>query len=176
MNSNLYNPLSNESVRLLKLISSSHEVGLHIESPNNFFDTETFNKEADRQIENLESAIERKIESISWHRPHQLDLGGEERVKGLINFYSATLFTQFRYFSDSANGWTVERENDFKVTLESSAQVQLLLHPEWWEATLIGKKAFKKAIESQLKIQLKEITDENRVFQKGLKLLCVKSK
>jgi glycosyltransferase involved in cell wall biosynthesis len=154
-NANLYNPLNKNIQDQIRFIAENHNVGLHIESPHSFLSEELFNKEFQISIGLLNSILRRNIDCISWHRPHQLDLGGPDQILGLTNLYSKRFFKDFVYISDSGNKWSAERKSLLFETLLKKLPLQLLIHPEWWLESGF-RASFEESIRPQFLEQFKD--------------------
>ena len=115
----------------------------------------------------------KKINFVSWHRPHQKDLAGPDKFLNLTNLYSHKYFSTYDYLSDSANSWNSEKETKLFRCILHKLPVHLLIHPEWW---VYGSdsQGFVSAIKAQLEIQFEEINQENSYFQEKFNLRKIK--
>ena len=120
---------------LRQMIGMGHEIGLHFD-----FDSEEEreeNPEMGFQVvskvrsacELLETLIEQRVPSISFHRPLAQFLRGPLAVDDKVNAYSRELMSW--YLSDSAGNW---REGEPLPLLSNPDRplLQLLIHPFWW--------------------------------------------
>ena len=168
-NSNLYNVSSKASRIILESISKNHEIGLHIESPNAFNSIDEFEENLSRAKDLLEFAVEKKVNLISWHRPHKVDLSGSEMIYGMLNLYSSRLFSEYKYLSDSANTWSDEKSQLVKESIEGKIKLQILLHPEWWLSST-HLESFDWSILLQISTQVAEINNENSYHKNSFTL------
>jgi hypothetical protein len=130
----LYDIVSAEGVARLRHIQElGHEVAIHFDiltsgvaDPN---DGDALLRRIDEQSALISNVTGAPVESISFHRPLAIFLGGPDRLGGRVNAYSATLMQCYR--SDSAGRW--RNGNPLLELPQSAAPVaQLLTHPLWW--------------------------------------------
>ncbi len=115
---------------LLSIQKMGHEIGLHYDI--NFFEEATIDpmEGIEREAAFLGGLLGTTIVSVSQHKP-----GTDGFFTGVgsrfIDPYSAKLMKEIRYISDSKRVW---RAGCVHELLETVPTIQLLVHPEWWEA------------------------------------------
>jgi peptidoglycan/xylan/chitin deacetylase (PgdA/CDA1 family) len=132
LSTNFYNVFSKESYEILKEIENlGHEIGLHFDEKrypiNNAAELEYFiNKE--RKV--LEGLLDKKIRTVSMHRPSKWILENNIQFNSILNTYSKTFFKDFKYVSDSRMHWREDVLNIIKK--ESFNKLHILTHPFWY--------------------------------------------
>jgi hypothetical protein len=131
MRSEFYNPLtktSQESLR--KLRELGHEIGLHFD-PRDGVTKNALEDLIASDAAGLSEASQGRVDAVSFHRPPQEHLAGDERLGGLWNAYAGRFIRDVGYCSDSRGGW---RHGDplSHNAVRSGRALQLLTHPIWW--------------------------------------------
>ena len=133
----LYNIEDPESRNTLaELVALGHEVGLHVQLPENLVSDDPTSELIVRHVtlesSLLESVTKIPVRSISFHRPAQRIVRGPLLLAGRVNGYAAELMDW--YLSDSAGRW---REGAPLQSLlkPHRPMLQLLIHPFWWGPT-----------------------------------------
>jgi hypothetical protein len=119
-----------ETFELLREIQNmGHEIALH-------YDAECYEKAGIEFLDGIEMESEflgrlfgQRICSASQHRPGTQGYRPVTKV-GLVNAYDKSLMQDVAYISDSRRLW---RAGCVHEHLEKTMQMQLLIHPEWWE-------------------------------------------
>ena len=168
-NSNSYNVNSSLSRKELLNLSELQEIGIHADSPSSYLNYEHFQTNLRISKEIIENIICKEVRLISYHRPKTIDLNGPELVEELVNMYSASLFKERTYISDSANTWNTEKYDMLFNNSIHTKKIQLLLHPEWWLHTN-GKKSFLICLQNEFEKSLAELKNENKVFRDGVSI------
>lgn len=132
ISTDFYNLFSKNSYEMLKkLIDLNHEVGLHFDEKryqiNDFSELEFYvNKE--RRV--LEELIDKKVETVSMHRPSKWILENDIKFESILNTYSTTFFKEFKYISDSRMHW---REDVLSIINDGIFdKLHILTHPFWY--------------------------------------------
>jgi hypothetical protein len=124
-NSNFYK-LEDYISEVASIIELGHKIGIH-------FDCSKSNKDnIYNNIEDVKSIFKNKfkikVDSISFHRPKDELIGGDEVINNLTNCYSAKLVKY--YISDSRYSWRVG--DPIKYIKKNRPYIQILTHPIWW--------------------------------------------
>ena len=126
LNAETYNVFSDHTLGIIKeLRGMGHCVGLHIDQNLNG-DEEAPIAQTIAWFSECCTPIDK---AISFHRPTERVLGHE--YKSFINAYGSSVFQPDSYAADSRRSLDFLAKVDSWI-LEGPAQVQLLLHPEWW--------------------------------------------
>ncbi|MBS7007122.1 hypothetical protein [Anaerostipes sp.] len=132
LSSDFYNVFSKKNELLLKQISSlGHDIGLHFDEEK-YNDTSNIIKNIENEIEILEKCINRKVNSVSMHRPSKITLDADYKIKNgeIVNSYGKEFFEGFKYVSDSRRNW---RENIYEIiNSEKYKKLHILTHPIWY--------------------------------------------
>lgn len=125
-----YNALSSAGLSALRAISGlGHEIGLHFDAalyPHDGVLT-GIRQEADW----LGSALGAPIRTMSFHRPADGGVGGENELAGLINAYGRRFTRDMVYRSDSRGTWRSGHPLE-SPEVRAGRALQLLVHPFWW--------------------------------------------
>jgi hypothetical protein len=81
----------------------------------------------------LEHVLQDKVRIFSLHNPSecpQLEFDAEE-YDGMLNVYSRSLRTEYKYCSDSNGYWRFDNLLDLLKAGEHS-RLHVLTHPVWW--------------------------------------------
>ena len=154
LHSDYYNLLDKFSTEIVKeIISLGHQVGIH-------FDSEYYSIRDEEEIEKcliLEKNSFRDyfnvdVKVFSFHNNTEFTLSClNDTYAGLINVYSESIKSKFKYCSDSNGIWKYERLKNF-IALNSKTPIQVLTHPVWWtEDVKSPKDKIKMLLESNQK-------------------------
>jgi hypothetical protein len=137
-----YNLLEREITECVRDIQKlGHPIALH-------FDTHFYNIQSEKELLKyltfekaiLEKVFEQKIEVFSFHNTTPFILSCQKwKYAGLINTYSEFFQKQVGYCSDT-NGYWRERRLEDVLTQATDRSVQVLIHPEWWQETIMSPK------------------------------------
>jgi hypothetical protein len=140
LSTDLYNAMSANTLGILhKIQELGHDIGLHFDETK-YSIAEAEYDDAIRHYVLQEAEIFRKItltrgggitiNSVSMHRPSRMCIERDLRIPGIVNAYSKTFFSEFKYLSDSRMAW---REDVF-AALESGDfdRLHILTHPFWY--------------------------------------------
>lgn len=135
LTSDFYNLYSKKNIVLIKkIMSHGHEIGLHFDEKrymdDNTFDASLLKEAVEKECNILSNLIEKKVKVVSMHRPSQKFLQSNFKFEGIINSYSAELFNNFKYLSDSRMCWR-EDVNDI-VNKHQEKALHILTHPFWY--------------------------------------------
>lgn len=128
LTSDLYNPLSNDSRKIIKtMLSEGFEIGLHFD-PTVYGDItdESLEEEFQNEINILENTFKYKVESYSLHNPSIH--GKYPNFKGIINAYNPDIASDDRYISDSMFSFRGKDPEEY-VEKSKNQLVQFLTHP-----------------------------------------------
>ena len=133
-----YNALEIESQKMISnIIALGHDIGVH-------FDINAYSKKINKSDDidywaifekNIyELLFDCKVNTLSFHNPTLINIDFNQKVDkvgGMLNTYSSTIFDHFEYISDSNGYWRFDKMDDF---LEKNKQknIQFLSHPGWW--------------------------------------------
>jgi hypothetical protein len=132
INSPVYNPLSKDSIKLLKnILDNGHWIGLHVDPVLLPQDDNDIIEEFVASLIALYSSEIRLVPAVSFHRPTENIIG--VNFHKLISTYSERFFKKMKYVSDSRGIW---REGCPCKILENNVypQLQMLVHPIWWKS------------------------------------------
>lgn len=134
LRSDLYNALSAANLAHLQRIAAlGHELGLHFDASLYSDDPDALDVAAGRECGILESALDLRVGTISFHRPARSMLDGERPLAGRLHAYQRRFFSEMGYCSDSRGGWHHGHPLDHEA-VRSGRALQLLTHPIWWVA------------------------------------------
>jgi hypothetical protein len=125
-----YNPFRQPSYEaILEIAKLGHQIGLHYEPV--FYLKYGFPVEETLlfEIELLSRMLKTKIKSIAPHMPSlaKMELGS---IREKFNDpYLPKFFKEIKYISDSNKRW---REGCMCKWIEKSEQIQIAVHPHWW--------------------------------------------
>lgn len=125
-----YNPFRDPSyAAVLKIAELGHEIGLHYEPMFYAKHHLPVDEIILFEIELLNRMFNIKIKSIAPHMP-SLSSQKLDRLKEEFNDpYLPKFFTKIKYISDSNKRW---REGCMCQWIEKSEQIQIAIHPHWW--------------------------------------------
>lgn len=128
-----YNPLSGSGMKILRrLIELGHEIGLHLD-PSLYADEDAaLDAAAESECAVLESALDRPVGTISFHRPAGRLQGFAGRLGGRRHAYEPRYFSEMGYCSDSRGAWRHGPPLEHTAVAAGRA-LQLLTHPIWWQ-------------------------------------------
>ena len=130
MNSEFYNVLSPDSIKLLNEIKSfGHKIGLHFDA--SAYPQDTWKKNIKRELKSLQSIIGDYTDIISFHRPTKKLFALKKKIGGMNHTYEPRFVRDIGYCSDSRGGWNYGHPLSNPSVLRSEA-LQLLTHPIWW--------------------------------------------
>lgn len=136
LTSEYYNLLSGknmESVR--KILKFGHEIGLHFDimAYDENLSIEGVGGALKQEISCMESVLNRKIKSFSWHIPRKdllgVHLGFTDEI-GVFNAYDPYFYNGYKYVSDSMMRWREPVEEYIEKGMYE--RLQILTHPIWY--------------------------------------------
>lgn len=140
LHSEMYSIFEKKTLELLKsIISYGHRLALHfdptfyeISSRESLLEKIYFEKGI------LETLLNVKIKDISFHSPDALGFINwqEDSFHSMLNSYSEYFSERYEYVSDSNGYWRHKRLED--VLLNSSRNLQVLVHPIWWHDEVLA--------------------------------------
>jgi hypothetical protein len=129
-----YNPLSADGLATLAHIASlGHELGLHFDADLYSGDDASIEAAATRECSLLETALERPVTVMSFHRPASQLIGTRNRIAGRLNAYGVRFIKDMGYCSDSRGAWYYGEPAQHPAVRAGRA-LQVLTHPFWWQA------------------------------------------
>ena len=135
LTSEFYNVLSPYARKIVEEMSSlGHQIGLHFDPTTYHYSTkEELENIIQQEVQILSSIIQKKVTTLSFHRPSKEVLENNYQFEGLINTYSHVFFKDIKYISDSRKRWREETIDEL-IEKELFSHIQLLIHPIWWES------------------------------------------
>ena len=132
LTSNFYNVFSSENqIRLNKIISLGHDIGLHFDEANYRIESiDSMRRIIMNEADLLSNAIGRQVKSVSMHRPSKSTLNADLKIQGLVNSYGKTYFNDFKYISDSRRRWREPVEEI--ITSKQFNRMHILTHAFWY--------------------------------------------
>jgi len=166
MTSDLYNPFSNESKKIIKnMLDEGFEIGLHFD-PTIYGDISE--KELEEKFHNekdiFESAFNFKIQSYSLHNPYIH--GKFPNFEGVINAYNTDIFSDECYISDSSFSFRGKDPKEF-IKKSKDQLVQFLAHPAHYFSQ--GEVSYEKAMNITINNYCKKLDKTfqvNRIYAK----------
>lgn len=128
-NNDYYNPLSAQCMGILRRLSETHTLGLHID-PVLFPDAQQLEQGVQRLYDFYSQYLDIK-KVFSFHRPAKYLEDPSAPLSGFVNAYSSRFMDSMTYVSDSNRRVFFEQDRIWDA-LESSRSVILLTHPLWW--------------------------------------------
>lgn len=130
LTSDLYNIFSKKNAEMLREISRlGHEIGIHFDE-SRYTVVENMEKLIVNEAMVLGKVIEKKVSTVSMHRPSKDLLEKNLQIKGLINSYSDVFFGKFKYLSDSRRRWREAVEDIIEA--DKYMQLHILTHAFWY--------------------------------------------
>ena len=132
LSTNFYNIFSKESYKILEeIISMSHKIGLHFDEKRyDISSYEQLEKYIEYERKAMEYALNVRIKTVSMHRPSKWILSNNNEFNEIINSYSKTFLSNFKYLSDSRMHW---REDVFEIIENNKFnKLHILTHPYWY--------------------------------------------
>jgi len=128
----LYNVFSCRGAeRVRQILGAGHGFALHFDCAiYQDISNDNINHYISRECQLLESFFNHKIESVSFHRPGNMELSGLD-LKQLPNSYEMVFRDKFQYFSDSRGQWVRGHPLD-SDTFANKKNLHLCMHPIWW--------------------------------------------
>jgi hypothetical protein len=132
LRSELYNPFTPESVRVLgAIVERGHDIGLHLDASLYPNEAAALDTAARRECGLLEDLVGRAVRTVSFHRPAPALLGLERKLGGRDHAYHPHFYAEMGYCSDSRGRWGHGHPLDHPAVKAGTA-LQLLTHPIWW--------------------------------------------
>jgi len=162
VNTDFYNVNSKNTQEIIKkIISLGHHKGLH-------FDESIMNKSKsnidsiiDKECKVLENITQKKITTVSFHRPSKKLMNLDREIAGRIHTYMPAFFSNISYVSDSRGTWKYGHplNHDF---YQKGTAAQILIHPEWWNLEKdIGRDKAIKVVYSKLNDNIRKSLESN---------------
>ena len=125
---NIGESASYEGIRSIHALG--HEIGLHYDM--SFFQAAGISPldGIDSEIAFLSALLRQEIRSVSQHRPGTDGTFGGA-VSRYTDAYDPRLCKEILYVSDSRRAWRAGCIHEY---LDKADKIQVLIHPEWWEA------------------------------------------
>lgn len=135
ISSDFYNTFSKKNEAYLNEINKlGHEIGLHFDEVK-YRASQCLVADMEKEIELLERYLDRRVTTISMHRPSKNTLDADYIIKSgqVINSYGKKYFKDFKYVSDSRRNW---QEDIFKIIKSDNYdKLHILTHPIWYGET-----------------------------------------
>ena len=130
LKTNFYNPLSKESISMLKeIISLGHDIGLHFDEKS-YDENDNLVSKIVEEAKILSNQLNYELKVVSMHRPSTKSIDADFQIPNMVNSYSKYFFKSFKYISDSRKNW---KENPFEI-VESGKynHLHILTHAFWY--------------------------------------------
>jgi len=133
VSSNAYNIFSKDSRDILnKIVLLGHDIGLHYNplAYDEYGESENISKE----VTLLESILNSKVKTISWHRLGSLSIVNDVGSDYFHTCKPPFFNTQMKYFADSYGKWRYGHpleSDEFKI----GYPLHICFHPVWWGFT-----------------------------------------
>ena len=130
-----YNLFSAVGISLVQeLLSMGHEIGLHLESGAELFQSREKWDSLDAQFFTFEKMMGLKIAGFSAHEPARLgglEVSDQAKIRWNLKYhaYEERFTTEMKYLSDSSGRW---REGPLTNFVNQFDRIQVLIHPIWW--------------------------------------------
>ncbi len=170
-----YNGISDRGILIIKeILKLKHFIGLHFYFSKTQKNLKVLKFEFKKQTKILETAIGKKIDRFSIHRPSKWILKQDSKIfKPYINTYSK-LYFEFRedpknikYYSDSNHNW----KYGYPKLINKFQKYQILLHPDEWSKEGGGQKEnLKKLIQENKQRFIKNMDGEYKTFKRYFKI------
>ena len=169
--SDFYNVFSKRnSDKLKKILEFGHELGVHFDEMNysEITSVELLIPQIEMEAKILENVVGKPIMVVSMHRPSKRFLESNLHIPGMINSYSNTFFSEFKYLSDSRRRW---REPVLDIVKgRQYDRLHILTHAFWYnsEEESIDKtirKFINKADVERYEVLYDNITDLESIMQ-----------
>lgn len=151
-----YNPLSDESVSILKeIISLGHEVGLHYDASG--FETLTDDERRSRVAtlaSTLGNHIDQEVKCIAQHKPASTNI--RPTFPDFVDAYEPRFFSDIPYISDSRRMFRIKDVFEF---IETTDKFQILIHPLWWKNEPSDREAIFSNVLEQISSQASKLLE-----------------
>lgn len=126
-----YNLASADGKAALKaIVACGQPIGIHFDIAA-YPEAVNLEEAALKECELLADLAEAELDAISFHRPVERLLAGDDELAGLPQAYGRTFFSQIDYCSDSQGQFRYGSPFD-REAFHERRPMQLLLHPIWW--------------------------------------------
>lgn len=166
LNSEFYNIHHFSNInKLQKILEMGHRISIHFDV-NNYPDigNEEISAYVDKEIGYFKDLFNVDVKIISFHRPDDNVLMNKINL-GIDHTYMNKYAQSIRYLSDSKKKM---KEGDFIKIAKSSKynQIQLLLHPIWWNETLTDAQSdYQNFIRRKMNNIKAEISANSKIFK-----------
>lgn len=127
-----YNPMSADGLAAIRSIANyGHTIGLHFDAALYSGDRQALESAIAHECGLLETALDKPVTVLSFHRPAPEFVGAQDRIAGRINAYGQKFVRDMGYCSDSRGAWHHGAPLDHPAVREGRA-LQLLIHSFWW--------------------------------------------
>tara|TARA_B100002052_G_C15845745_1_gene582428 strand:+ start:351 stop:1073 length:723 start_codon:yes stop_codon:yes gene_type:complete len=163
-NSEFYNLYHMDNVNKIKnLMSLGHKISLHFD-PCNYGDSadKEIKEHCSKEIKYFSNLFDVEINIVSFHRPQKNVLNGQIEIN---NTYMPKYAKSIKYISDSMKKM---HEGDFieMASLGNHKQLQLLIHPIWWNDTeTTPQQDYDNFLERKYKKITDEISKNSKIFK-----------
>ena len=161
-NNRLYNIMNQDVIEILnEIVNIGHKLGLHI-------DASGYEKleDLENDLNNYYNFYKDKINLsriFSFHVPNKKLFENDVKIEGFINAYDKMFFKEIAYVSDS-NRREFLNEERFPNALKENKDMQLLIHPIWWNDKNILKKDIREYLNNYAKGNLVEPSCKECLF------------
>ena len=134
INTDFYNlQFENNKKILNEILNLGHDIGLHFDA-SLYDSSDDLHKGCRKEVQVLESIINKKINIVSFHRPSKKILNMNDKIGDLKHTYMNKFVKDIFYCSDSQGLWRFESPIDIvnENIKNENFVLHLLLHPIWW--------------------------------------------
>jgi len=134
LRNDFYNIFSKRATNLIKkILSFGHELGLHFDTDSYVdLDINKINFECKKEALILGNWFNKKVNTISFHRPNDFILSGDPLLTyPLLHSYMPLFSSEIKYMSDSKGIWNNGNPLD-SDSFKNQKPIQILTHPIWW--------------------------------------------
>lgn len=169
LHSEFYNLFEKEITDITyQIIALGHDIGLHFDTCfYNIDNVEELEKNLSFEKSILTFVFGVPINTFSFHNPFDFALSCQApSYAGMINTYSTLFQKEVGYCSDSNGYWRHRRLKEVLAN-ETDRSLQVLTHPEWWQAQVLSPfEKVKKCVNGRAKNNIEKYThfliDNNR--------------
>jgi hypothetical protein len=127
---NMFSYNGEECIR--SIISNNHYIGLHFDySKYSFHTVSQLTYQIKKEAEFLQSYFGVKVDSISFHRPLDVDFFNKLELSLYPHAYEDIFMDDYKYFSDSRGSWRFGNPLE-SIEYQEKKNLHLLIHPIWW--------------------------------------------
>jgi hypothetical protein len=151
LTSEFYNPLSNKlQIIFQELHKLGHHIGLH-------YDPQAYHKNIDQNI--VRKILDGEFDIHSTHKPGTYGMEQYDGIQ-LTWTYQKEFAWDSKYVTDSNRSWKygepVQLLDEYLENKDTGRNFQLLIHPIWWNRTILTKEEALNVLVKEYEANLKE--------------------